>query len=64
MTTKLFKKKTSYQFDNSRKFKIYKDQEIPKTGELFTDPLFPPNDNSLLGKTPEGNFLDPEAGKR
>ena len=64
MASNTFKKNASFQFDNKKKFKIYKDQEEPKTGELFTDPLFPPDENSLLGKTKEGNFIDPEAGKR
>ena len=64
MATKIFKKNSSFQFDNTKFFKKYKDQEDPKPGELFTDPLFPPNDNSLLGKTEDGNFIDPEAGKR
>ena len=64
MSSNPFSKKASHQFDNSKKFKIYRDQKTPEEGTKFTDPLFPPNENSLLGKNEKGEFLDPEAGKR
>ena len=32
--------------------------------EPFTDEAFPPNENSLLGKSKEGNYLDPVEARR
>ena len=43
--------------------KYYKDQKIPSNHELFTDPLFPPNTNSLLSLNKDGNFIDEIDGK-
>jgi len=63
MSSQGFRKKESYEFDNPNNYKIFKNQEIPEAGINFIDPLFPPNDNSLLGKTPEGKFIDAEIGK-
>ena len=36
----------------------YKNQTPPKNNTLFTDELFPPNENSLLSKDSNGNFID------
>ena len=36
-------------------YKIYIDQENPKTGKQYTDNLFPPDEKSLLGIDVEGN---------
>ena len=41
----------------------WKDQEPPKSGSLFTDPLFPPNKNSLLGLDSTGKPIDQTAYK-
>ena len=38
----------------------WKNQEPPKAGEVFTDPLFPPTVNSLLGLDSSGNPIDIE----
>ena len=47
----------------SQGLKYWKDQTPPKSGSLFTDPLFPPNKNSLLGLDSNGNPIDPTAYK-
>ena len=38
----------------------WKNQEPPKYGQDYTDPLFPPNKNSLLGLDSSGNPIDPK----
>ena len=58
-----FRRSTPFELDNPNNYKIYKDQELPIEGRNFTDPLFPPNENSLLGKNKEGEFIDPEMQK-
>ena len=40
----------------SRKYKIYLNQENPIEGEQFIDKLFPPDENSLLGKDTTGKY--------
>ena len=42
-------------------FKYWKDQKPPAPGTLFTDPLFPPNRNSLLGLDSNGKAIDQKA---
>ena len=44
-------------------FKYWKDQKPPAPGTLFTDPLFPPNRNSLLALDSNGKPIDPIAYK-
>ena len=39
----------------------WKNQDPPKTDEVFTDPLFPPTVNSLLGLDYSGNPIDSDA---
>ena len=39
---------------NDINYKIYLDQETPKTGKQFTDDLFPPDEKSLLGNNDTG----------
>ena len=39
----------------------WKNQEPPKSGTLFEDPLFPPNANSLLGLNSSGKPIDSKA---
>ena len=46
-----------------KKMKYWKDQEPPQPGKLFTDPIFPPNINSLLGLDSTGKPIDPKAYK-
>ena len=41
----------------------YKNQTLPKNNALFTDELFPPNENSLLSKDANGNYIDPIDGE-
>ena len=36
----------------------WKNQDPPKTDEIFTDPLFPPTLNSLLGLDSSGKPID------
>ena len=38
------------------KYKIYKNQEFPQSRQQYTDNLFPPNDNSLIGQDTVGKF--------
>ena len=38
----------------------WKSQEPPKSDEVFTDPLFPPTINSLIGLDSSGNIIDKE----
>ena len=42
-------------------FTYWKNQEPPKSGQLYTDPLFPPNANSLLGLDSNGKVIDSKA---
>ena len=57
-------KKRSYKLDdNSNNYKIFKNQKKPKDNEPWKDDIFPPNDNSLLGKNEKGEFLDVNEGK-
>ena len=48
--------------ENAENYKIYKNQKKPKNNELYKDDIFPPNDNSLLGKNSNGEFLDANEG--
>ena len=52
---------TEQKDENKRKIKYWKDQEPPKAGSQFTDPLFPPTANSLLGLDSNGNPIDSKA---
>ena len=49
--------------DNYNNYKIFKNQKKPKNNEPWKDEIFPPNDNSLLGKNEKGEFLDSNEGK-
>ena len=40
----------------------WKNQSLPNKDEKFTDPLFPPNINSLLSKNENGEFIDKKHG--
>ena len=42
----------------------WKNQSLPPRGQKFTDPLFPPNINSLLSKNEKGEFLDLKHGPK
>ena len=44
-------------------FSYWKNQEKPNPGILYTDPLFPPNVNSLLGLDKNGKIIDNKAYK-
>ena len=43
-----------------KKLLYFKNQEPPKSNEVFTDPLFPPTDNSLLALDSSGKPIDNE----
>ena len=57
------KKKSNRYDDNTDNYKIFKNQKKPKNNEPWTDDIFPPNDNSLLGKNSKGEYLDLNEGK-
>ena len=44
------------------KFPYWRNQTPPRRGVKFTDDIFPPNENSLIGKDSNGNFIDPVEG--
>ena len=54
---------TNISEHKGKKMKYWKDQEPPQPGKLFTDPIFPPNRNSLLGLDSTGKPIDPKAYK-
>ena len=57
-------KKRIFRTDDSEdKYKIYKNQKKPKNDQIWRDDIFPPNENSLLGKNYRGEYLDPNEGK-
>ena len=56
-------KRTFKAEDNTDDFKVFKNQKKPKNNELYRDDIFPPNDNSLLGKNLKGEYLDSNEGK-
>ena len=58
-----FRPSSTFELNNPNNYKIFKDQEVPIQGRKFTDPLFPPDSNSLLGKNLDGTFIDPENEK-
>ena len=47
--------------NQQKQFSYWKNQEPPKSGSLYTDPLFPPNANSLLGLDSNGQPIDKTA---
>ena len=49
---------------DKKQLSYWKNQEPPESGKLFTDPLFPPNKNSLLGLDSNGKAIDPTAYKQ
>ena len=62
---KLLRKRSSHlEFDQTKVVKIYKNQDLPQSGTPFTDPLFPPNANSILGKDQNGNYIDKVDGPK
>ena len=52
--------KTNPEKNRRPHISYYKNQEPPKKGELYTDPLFPPNINSLLELDNKGQPKDSE----
>ena len=58
----LAKKKVN-RIEESIDFKIFKNQKNPKINEQWKDDIFPPNDNSLLGRNPRGEYIDSNEGK-
>ena len=46
---------------NEKKPTYFKNQKPPNPNEVFTDPLFPPNVNSLIGLDSSGKIIDVEA---
>ena len=57
------KRKVNSINETSEKFKIFKNQKKPKNNEQWIDDIFPPNENSLLGKNLKGEYLDLIEGK-
>ena len=50
---------------NPNVLSYFRNQPKPENiTEPFTDPFFPPNENSLLAKDSNGNFIDPEEGSK
>ena len=47
-----------------QKLKYWKNQTPPIEGKKYTDDLFPPNVNSLIGKDSSGNFIDKVEGEK
>jgi hypothetical protein len=47
-----------------KSLKYWKNQTPPTTGKKYTDDLFPPNANSLIGKDSSGNFIDKVEGEK
>ena len=47
--------------EHNKELIYWKGQLIPEKGKKFTDPLFPPNKNSLLGLDSDGKPIDPIA---
>ena len=57
-------KKRAFRPDDSEdKYKIFKNQKKPRNDQIWRDDIFPPNENSLLGKNYRGEYLDPNEGK-
>ena len=48
--------------DYSKITKVFKDQKKPDDNVPFTDDIFPPNFNSILGKNKSGEYIDPIEG--
>ena len=57
------KKDKKEKKEKKKKIPYWKNQETPKSGALFTDPLFPPNKNSLLGLDYNGKIIDSKSYK-
>ena len=47
--------------EKKEKLEYWKSQQPPEPGKLFTDPLFPPNMNSILGLDANGQPIDQAA---
>ena len=47
--------------EDSEPLPYWQNQLPPQYGQYFIDPLFPPNENSLLGLDYSGNPIDPQA---
>ena len=54
-TTKKPVKKENLE-ESHKNYKIYNNQEYPKLDEQFTDNLFPPDENSLIGQDTTGKY--------
>ena len=61
----MFKRKKSYlnlekqELDRKRFKKVFLDQKVSKPSKPWVDDFFPPNENSLLGRKKNGEYLDP-----
>ena len=51
----------SNESKDDKALKYFKDQAPHNPGTLFTDPLFPPNMNSLLGLDSNGTPIDEDS---
>jgi len=47
--------------EKNEDLEYWKGQQPPERGKLFTDPLFPPNMNSILGLDSNGQPIDQAA---
>ena len=45
-------------FDYTKPLQYWNKDSQPKKGKKFQDPNFPPNENSLIGKDANGEFID------
>ena len=65
----MFKRKKSYlnlekqELDRKKFKKVFLDQKVSKQSKPWIDELFPPNENSLLGRKKNGEYLDPNEVK-
>ena len=65
----MFKRKKSYlnlekqELDRKKFKKVFLDQKVAKPSKPWVDDLFPPNENSLLGRKKTGEYLDPNEVK-
>jgi hypothetical protein len=52
------------ELDRKRFKKVFLDQKVPKSSSKpWIDEYFPPNENSLLGRKKNGDYLDPNEVK-
>ena len=53
----------NYSLNEKTYLKVYKNQKIQNNLIPWIDELFPPNENSLLGKNDNNEFIDQNEGK-